>query len=133
MKIPQIHGRNKIRDTKICRDYIQESLDPSELCEKYDLSLSTMYRILYRNRQFLLYDKNWEKVKRVQWLKKQLKKKTSSRKDGADIVDQLRREIEGDKVTQEIKQVEYRKIEIVVTRDKTTLLSPSETRRSIQQ
>lgn len=133
MKIPQLHGRHKIRDTKICRDYVVENESVSTLAERFKISGSRVYRILYNNREFLKLDKEWEKTKRIHWLQKQLKTKTSSKKDGADIIDQLRREVEGDKITQEMKVVDYRRIEIVVTDDKATLLPPPKARRSLSR
>lgn len=43
------------------------------------------------------YQKGWEKVRRIVWLKQQIKKAGRSEKDSADLQEQLKREIEGDK------------------------------------
>jgi hypothetical protein len=42
-------------------------------------------------------DKEWEKRKRIVLLKRQIASKPNSQKDMADLLEQLRREIEGDK------------------------------------
>ena len=97
MKIPKIHGRNKIRDTKICRLWSQDLVDIQDLAVKFNLSVSRIYRLLYDNREFLRLDNNWEKEKRIVWLKKQIKTKKVTKKDPADLLEQLRKEIEGDK------------------------------------
>jgi hypothetical protein len=97
MKIPDVFGRNKIRDAAICKYYVQDDVDVLILSERFKLSPSSIYRVLYKNRKFLEYDKNWEKIKRIHWLKKQVSVKSISKKDPADLVEQIRKEIEGDK------------------------------------
>ncbi len=99
MKIPEIKSRNRIRDTYICIQYL-EGKTQAEIAEDKRVNLSQTHvgRILYKHRNVLIYDKNYEKVKRINWLKKQIEKRGESKKDGADLVDQLRIEIEGNKV-----------------------------------
>ncbi len=117
MKIPQIHGRHKIRDTKICRDYVVKLKDVSTIAEDFGMSGSRVYRILYNNREYLKLDKDFEKTKRVQTLKKLTKGKTTSRKDVVDILDQVRREIEGDKVVNENVHKRITEIKFTISND----------------
>ena len=94
MKIPEVRGKRKIRDLKICQLYL-EGASQEEIAMRFNLNQSTIARILYRNREALTLDKNYEKIKRINWYKRQLREKTASKKDGADIQEAIRNEIEG--------------------------------------
>lgn len=98
MKIPQIVGKNKIRDAKICSLYADDNKTTEELGELFKLTARRVRAILYNNRQFLKIDKDWEKTKRVHLINKLIKKAAPSKKDVADLIDQLRIEVEGNKV-----------------------------------
>lgn len=100
MKIPkEIVTRNKIRDFQICRLYVYNHLTMEEIGSRFGISGSRVQQLIYKNRHLLNLDKDYEKAKRVNWLQRQIKKRSDSKKDSADLVEQLRREIEGDKPT----------------------------------
>lgn len=96
MKIPdKVKGHNKIRDAKIIHLYA-EGKTMDEIGSRFDLTGSRIQQIIYRNRELLDFDKKYEKAKRINWLKRQLDKAGDSNKDSADILEQYRKEIEGD-------------------------------------
>lgn len=64
---------------------------------EYDLSQVTIYQVLKDNHQLIEFHKGWEKHKRITELKRLRADKTKSNKDVVDILDQERKEIEGDK------------------------------------
>lgn len=98
MKLPEkIKGINKIRDSKICYDWSETLLTFPELVEKYKLTERRIRQILVTNHAFISIDKEWEKKKRIHAIKLSIKKSKESSKDRADLIDQLRKEIEGDK------------------------------------
>lgn len=100
MKLPQIVGNNKIRDARICSLYADDNKTTEKIGELFKLTPRRIRAILYANREFLKSDKEWEKTKRVNHLKRLLKKHPGSigNKCTLDILDQLRVEIEGNKV-----------------------------------
>ena len=96
MKIPKkTTGRHKLRDTKICMLWARELVSSEEISEKFKLSIRRIQQIVYANRDFLKLENEWEKAKRVRWYKQQIKKRGDSKKDSADLQEQLRKEIEG--------------------------------------
>lgn len=99
MKLPEIKSTNKIRDTYICLMYL-EGKTQAEIAEDKRVNLSQAHvgRILYKHRDVLVYDKNYEKVKRVNQLKRILKDAPPSKKDVTEVIDQIRNEIEGQKL-----------------------------------
>jgi hypothetical protein len=98
MKLPEkIKGRNKIRDAKIVVGYKKEGLHYSELAEKFKLTERRILQILSTNHSFIKRDKEWEKEKRIALLNQWVKKNPETKKDTAEILELLRKEIEGDK------------------------------------
>lgn len=99
MEIPkEIVGRNKIRDTRICLEYISGK-SPEEI-SKYDwinLSVRRIYHILFRNQDFINPRITWPKARRVWMLQRMIDNAPETKKDKADLLEQLRKEIEGDK------------------------------------
>lgn len=89
-------GKNKVRDAQICRLYAEENKTAAQISEIYNLTKRRIGQILRKNVSFLMPDKNWEKVKRIAWLKRQIGNRTS-KKDPADLVEQIRKEVEGEK------------------------------------
>jgi len=96
MKLPDIVGLKKIRDASICRRYA-EGESATEIASTFKINVSRVYKILYRNREYLKSDINWEKQKRIHWLKRQIAKKGDSAKDALDLYERLRIELEGEK------------------------------------
>ena len=97
MRLPQVATRNKIRDYKICRMYVVDYMTMEEIASNFDITTSRIQQILYRNRHLLNLDRNYEKIKRINWLKRQIKKRGDSERDSADLLTQLRAELEGEK------------------------------------
>jgi hypothetical protein len=109
MKIPEkIIGRNKIRDAAICNMFEElnesESLENetlgmiySRISEKFNLTERQIFRILRTNHAVFPIDRDWEKKKRINRLKREIAKKPVSQKDVADLMEQLRKEIDGER------------------------------------
>jgi hypothetical protein len=98
----------KDRNAALCLDWLEwhdSELPKSEqvsvfilrLSAKYEIAERTIYQILENNADAFLSKKNYEKVKRIFRLKREIAQKEKSNKDVADLMDQLRREYEGDK------------------------------------
>jgi hypothetical protein len=105
MKLPlQIKTRNKIRDAQICKLWVENKLTNEEIADKIGISERHVGRIVYANRHVLELDKDYEKKKRIRWLKRQIEKRGGSKKDSADLLEQLRTEIEGEKAQVQINQ-----------------------------
>ena len=116
MKIPQIHGRHKIRDTRICRLWAEECKSVEDISEMFNITVRRVHQIIYTNREFLKLDVQHEKNKRIHTLNKLAKKKgETTRKDITDILEQLRKEIEGDKPTVDMSTTNnYQQVEVVI-------------------
>jgi hypothetical protein len=105
LKLPQkIVGRHKIRDAQICLLWDREGLSPEEIGEKFHLTFRRILQILRANHLAMPIDKEWEKRKRIALLRRNISRKPASQKDVADLIEQLRKEIEGDKPAVEINQ-----------------------------
>lgn len=101
MKLPEkIKGRNRIRDAAIVACFKIERLEYSQIAEKFKLTERRILQILSANHAFIKVDKEWEKEKRIARLEKWLKdsKNKDTRKDPLEVQQELRKEIEGDKV-----------------------------------
>lgn len=99
MKLPEkITGRNRIRDAAIVLSWKEGELSTKQLSEKFKLTERRIDQILRTNHAFVPVDKVWEKKKRIIRLKRYLDKCTESRKDPVDILEQIRKELEGENV-----------------------------------
>lgn len=98
----------KDRNEALCRDWLdwhdselprseQVSVFILRLIAKYEIAERTIYQILENNADAFLSIKAHEKVKRIFRLKREIAQKEKSNKDVADLMEQLRREYEGDK------------------------------------
>ncbi len=109
---------HKIRDYKICRLYVEEAQSQEEIGKLFNLSQARIGQILKKNKALLTPDKEWEKYKRINWLKRQTKKRGDTQKDSLDLLDRLRVEIEGEKPTIDIsKHISITKIQVTVSDD----------------
>jgi hypothetical protein len=98
MDLPkEIVTRNKIRDAKICRLWLENELTNKKIAERFGVSERLVGVIVYKNRACLKLDQEYEKQKRIKWLKRQIKKRGNSNKDSADLLEQLRCELQGSK------------------------------------
>jgi hypothetical protein len=96
------------RNIQLCKEWMDwhdSDLPKTERVEKfilrlgakYELAETTIYYILRKNQDILFADKNWEKLKRICRLKREIASKEKSSKDVADLLEQLRKELEGDR------------------------------------
>jgi len=124
MKLPdKIVGRNKIRDLAICKRFEELLDDPQyptiesvkkQVALQFNFSEIYIYKIVRRNNAYIPIDKEWEKRKRINRLKVEIKNKEKSTKDVADLMEQLRKEIEGDKPLIDMSTNYTNRVEIVV-------------------
>ena len=96
MKITEIKGNNKLRDFKICHLWEEGLLTNLQIAGIFKISERCVGRIVYKNRVVLTIDRDFEKTKRIKWLKSQIHKAGDTRKDPLDIQAELRKEIDGD-------------------------------------
>ena len=107
--------RLKIRNKEICSKYLDwydQDMYKIELVRdlmarltlEYDLTQVSIYQILKANHNLIEFHKGWEKHKRICELKRLRGSKTNSNKDVADLIDQERKEIEGDKPSIDLSQ-----------------------------
>jgi hypothetical protein len=97
----------KIRNAEICQKYLDwydQDMFKTErvkdlfnrLSQEYDLTHQAIYNILKKNQNLIQFHKGWEKHKRIVELKRLRADKEKSNKDVVDILEQERKEIEGD-------------------------------------
>ncbi len=103
MKLPkEIIGKNRIRDFYICNLYIKghTAEEITEIIQNKCITpvkLNRCYKIISANSVYINKYIGWSKSKRIHLLQKWVKKNDSSKKDPADLIEQIRREIEGEK------------------------------------
>jgi predicted DNA-binding protein YlxM (UPF0122 family) len=94
--------KNKERDAEICNLFLNENLSMEEIGEKFDLTSQGVGYILRNNKSLLVIDREFHKAKRINVLERMLSKASetlSRNRDKTDIVEQLRKEYEGDSKT----------------------------------
>lgn len=109
MKLPdKIKGRNRIRDAAIVLEFKRTRPTYDILAKKFNLTEMRISQILRTNHAFIPIDKEWEKEKRITKLERWLDdpKNKDTRKDPVDILEQLRKEIEGDISSKELALVD---------------------------
>ena len=119
MIIPKdILTKHKIRDAKILEMYLREDMSAKNIAGLLKLSPRQINRIIYKNREVLKIDKEYEKQKRINHLKRLLKTNPNvlGKKGTLDILDQLRVETEGNKV-EHFGKVEGADTKIIIIRD----------------
>lgn len=99
MKLPQeIKSKHRIRDFRICQLYI-DGFTPKRIktfAKNISISVRRIEQILYENAAFVNPRVPWSKIKRIHKLQYWIGKKKSKR-DPADLMEQLRKEAEGDR------------------------------------
>ena len=86
MKLPsEIFGQNKCRDAIICKLY-SEDYSPEEIKEirKLPITVRRIEQIVYKNRNFVKIDKDWEETKQIHRINRKIKKAPESKKDVYD-------------------------------------------------
>ena len=102
--------QKKDRDLELVKDVMdwhdskmprQETVEAFflRLSAKYKLKERAIYQILKNNAVTILAHKDYERLKRILKLKREIALKDRSSKDVADLLEQLRKEYEGDKPT----------------------------------
>lgn len=95
----EINSRHKIRDAKIVQSFL-EGKQQNIIAQEIGLTHQRVNQILYENRNLLLGDAKYEKAKRINYYKSQVKNEDGtlkeSSKDPADLIDNIRKEYEGD-------------------------------------
>ena len=77
--------------------WVTTSMTSQEIADKFELSAKRIEQIIYTNADLVKINKDQEKNMRILRLKKEIAQKKESKKDVADLMEQLRKEIEGDK------------------------------------
>jgi len=101
MKLPtDIVTQHKIRDSKICMLWGRDGLTQEEIGKRFGISTTRVNQIVYKNRHLIKIDKEYEKLKRLAVLKRMLSKHPEElgKKSTIDIIDQMRLEVEGNKI-----------------------------------
>ena len=103
----EIKTQHKIRDFKIISLYAQ-SKTMAQIGERFKLSPQRIERIINTNKELLSIDRKYEKFKRINYLKRQLIDKNGNEKnskaDPIEIIENLRKENEGDSIVNVITQ-----------------------------
>ena len=103
MKLPvAIKSRHKIRDSKILSLY-RSGETMESIAAKFGFTRSRIGQIIYENSHLLELDLKFERAKRINAfirLHSKLEGVISKGRDEIDILEQLRKEVEGDKITQ---------------------------------
>jgi len=94
-----IVGQNKLRDLQICEAYCGDQ-NAEEIAEGFKLTERRVYYILQNNSEYVLKNVGWSKSKRIKMLQKIADNagiQLSPKKDILNVIEQMRKEIEGDK------------------------------------
>ncbi len=87
MVLPEkVVGYNKKRDAEICNLWLDELMDYKEIAERFEITERRVHQILVANNASIQIAKDWELAKDLHRLNVEIKKKTSSRKDLADLI-----------------------------------------------
>lgn len=98
MKLPSaIVTKHKIRDSKILSLYATDAWSFEEIGQRFGISSTRVGQIVYKNAHLLKINREHEKIKRINKLKRILAKKSDycPEKDAIDVLDKLREESEG--------------------------------------
>jgi len=94
-----IKTKNKIRDAKILQLYLHDKETHENIAVRFGITRTRVSQIIYKNAHLLQFQRNTEKVARINHLKRMLENHPDrmSKKSTLDILEQLRKELEGDK------------------------------------
>jgi len=99
----EIKTRQKIRDAKIINTW-NEGVTQKELGKIFGICPQAIYSIIRKNRELLKIDKEAESVFRLHDLKNQMRKMGPTEKDRLDVIEAMRKETEGNPVTNIVTQ-----------------------------
>jgi hypothetical protein len=77
------------RNREIVRLWSEEDKSPQEIGEIYRLTEVRIYQILRENHIFIKMDKDWERKKAIQQVRKMVAQASPSKKDVSDLIMQL--------------------------------------------
>ena len=100
MKIPkEIKTKHKVRDCAILQLYLRDNLTQKEIGSRFGITGSRVEQILSANSHLISWNQNKEKAVRINALKRLYQKHPESigNKCTLDVLEQLRKEIDGDK------------------------------------
>lgn len=87
----------KLRNAKIVVSWSRGRATIKELSEKYKLTERRIEQIVYTNHDFVKFNTDWEKKKRLNILNRLIEgKKEYSNKDVVELLEAQRKELEGD-------------------------------------
>jgi predicted DNA-binding protein YlxM (UPF0122 family) len=94
-----IKTKNKIRDAKILQLYLHDKETHENIAVRFGITRTRVSQIIYKNAHLLQFQRNTEKVARINHLKRMLENHPDrmSKKSTLDILEQLRKELEGEK------------------------------------
>ena len=84
MRMPEIKGTNKIRDAKIIWYYNRTNMSKEDIAHKMDLCVSSIEKIVYKNKNYVEIDKSYERQLQIKRVKKKIAKAKPSTKDVHD-------------------------------------------------
>lgn len=90
---PKIRTKNKIRDAKIVKMYLDPTITRDAIAERFGISPTRVSMIVYKNSELIQFNENYEQLKRVRWLCQQFTKAGDTKKDPADLLAMLKEEI----------------------------------------
>ena len=122
----EVIGKNKIRDASIIKLFLQDNMTLKDIGLKFNLTASRIHQILYTHNHLISWDKNYEKAIRVNALKRLHDKHPNAmgKKSTLDIIDHIRKEIEGDKPIIDQSVHKHITVEVVTNDGKDKVLSP---------
>jgi hypothetical protein len=98
MKLPEkIKGKHKCRDGAMVILFKKYKQDFPKIAERYGVTERRVRQIVSLNHAFQKRDLEWEKEIRINRLERWITNNPETKKDTADIQEQLRKELEGDK------------------------------------
>lgn len=95
MKIPEIHGRKKIRNGAICTAWARKGRSVPEIAKKFKLSEVRIYQILEANKTIINIDREWEKTKAIYRAQNEIDKSPITKRDKLDWEAHLQKLLDG--------------------------------------
>ena len=95
MKLPKIQTKYKIRDARICKLWAQDLKTTKEIGELFKITSRRVNTILYKNKEFLEFNADWHKKKRIRNLLKWIEKAKKPTSNKLTLQNELRTELEG--------------------------------------
>ncbi len=107
------------RNKEICRMYRDEDLNTYEIGQIFKITHQRVSQILKENVALLKRDLEWEKAKRINKLSRWIEEHPKTKKDAAELLIQLKEEMEGVKGVNfnPVTNVHVHKERVVVFRD----------------